>query len=91
MSVTPPLPAGWSWVEKPPSLFRRFTFEAYKQTRAFLDELASLSEQTGLYPDLGFGPKHVNVTIYGPNGGTPGADEMTYAARAAALAEPVVP
>ena len=37
-----------------------------------LDRLAELSARTGVYPDLGFGKTHVNVTIYGPGGGVPG-------------------
>ena len=49
------VPEGWTAVERPPSLFRRFEFAAYAQTRGFLDRLAALSEQTGVFPDLGFG------------------------------------
>ena len=45
-----PLADGWQRVERPPSLFRRFTFASYAHTRAFLDRLAALSEETGLYP-----------------------------------------
>jgi pterin-4a-carbinolamine dehydratase len=80
------LPAGWRPIDRPPSLFRRFQFESYHETRAFLDRLASLSEETGFYPDLGFGSKHVNVTIYGINGAPLGTDQTDFAARAAALA-----
>ena len=62
------LPEGWKSVPAPPSLFRRFQFDSYRDTRAFLERLAALSEQTGLYPDLGFGTTHVNVTVYGKGG-----------------------
>jgi pterin-4a-carbinolamine dehydratase len=89
MSASLPLPEGWKSVEHPPSLFRRFQFASYRETRAFLDRLAALSEETGLYPDLGFGPTHANVTVYGPNGGPPGMEAVDFAARAAALAYPV--
>ncbi len=65
MFATLPLPEGWKSVQHPPSLFRRFQFASYRDTRAFLDRLAALSEETGLYPDLGFGPTHVNVTRCG--------------------------
>jgi len=77
----------WKVVERPPSLFRRFEFESYARTRAFLDRLAGLSEETGLFPDLGFGSKHVNVTVYGTNGAQPDTAEAQFAQRAAALAE----
>lgn len=81
------IPSGWTAVARPPALFRRFEFGSYAQTRAFLDRLAALSERTGLYPDLSFGPKHVNVTIHGRDGGTPGAGERAFAVEAATLGE----
>ena len=82
------LPEGWRAVQTPPSLFRRFQFDSYRDTRAFLERLAALSEETALYPDLGFGTTHVNVTLYGANGRAPGAPEVDFASRAAALAFP---
>lgn len=88
MFATVSLPEGWKSVQHPPSLFRRFQFESYRETRAFLDRLTSLSEETSLYPDLGFGPTHVNVTIYGADGRAPGAAEVDFAARAGVLAFP---
>jgi pterin-4a-carbinolamine dehydratase len=88
MVPTLPLPEGWKPVQHPPSLFRRFEFSSYSDTRAFLDRLAALSEETGLYPDLGFGPKHVNVTVYGAGGKAPGDKEIEFAGKAAALALP---
>lgn len=78
-------PEGWEVVERPPSLFRRYQFASYKETRTFLDGLADLSKETGLYPDLGFGTTHVNVTVYGADGATPGDAEFAFAQRAAAL------
>jgi pterin-4a-carbinolamine dehydratase len=89
MVATLPLPEGWKSVQHPPSLFRRFEFASYRDTRAFLDRLAALSEETGLYPDLGFGPTHVNVTVYGADRTPPGDGEIDFASRAAALASPV--
>ncbi len=88
MSATLPLPEGWKSVQHPPSLFRRFQFASYRDTRAFLDRLAALSEETGLYPDLGFGTTHVNVTVYGADGGAPGDREIGFAVRAGGLALP---
>ncbi len=88
MSRTTPLPEGWDAVQHPPSLFRRFQFASYRETRAFLDRLAALSKETSLYPDLGFGPTHVNVTVYGPEGQAPGDHEIDFATKAAKLALP---
>jgi pterin-4a-carbinolamine dehydratase len=88
MFATLSLPEGWRAVPTPPSLFRRFQFDCYRDTRAFLERLAALSEETGLYPDLGFGTTHVNVTLYGTDGRQLGATEVDFAIRAAALAFP---
>jgi len=88
MVATLPLPEDWKSVQNPPSLFRRFQFSAYRDTRAFLDRLAALSEEMSLYPDLGFGPTHVNVTVYGPDGKPPGNHEIDFATKAANLASP---
>ena len=86
MSDTLPLPTGWKPVSHPPSLFCRYEFENYSATREFLDGLMLLSEETQLFPDLGFGKTHVNVRIHGRNGGQPGAAEVEFATRAAGLA-----
>jgi len=86
MSSAPSLPEGWKSVATPPSLFRRFQFDSYGDTRAFLERLAALSKETGLYPDLGFGKTHVNVTVYGKDGRAPGDHELEFASRATALA-----
>lgn len=79
------LPAGWKLVQHPPSLFRRFEFGAYAETRTFLDRLAGLSERTGLYPDLGFGTKYVNATVHGADGNLPGTAEFEFAISASDL------
>jgi len=86
MSETLKLPSGWRPVAHPPSLFCRYEFDNYAQTREFLDGLMLLSEQTQLYPDLGFGKTHVNVTIHGQGGQMPAGAEIDFAARAACLA-----
>jgi pterin-4a-carbinolamine dehydratase len=86
MSAALSLPEGWKAVQTPPSLFRRFEFKSYAETRAFLERLSALSQETGLYPDLGFGTTYVNVTVYGTDGGMPGSRELEFASRAAALA-----
>jgi 4a-hydroxytetrahydrobiopterin dehydratase len=86
MTTEPGWPKGWTEVEKPALLYRRFEFAAYPETRAFLDRLAGLSKETGLYPDLSFTRTHVNVTVYGSGEAAVGAEAREFAARAEALA-----
>ncbi len=88
MSEHADLPEGWQHVRRPPSLFRRFEFGSYAETRAFLDKMAALSEQTGLYPDLGFGRTHVNVTVHASSGDQPTDAEIEFARRVAQLVQP---
>ena len=77
--------ARWTEVERPSSLHRRFEFAAYAETRAFLERLAGLSKETGLYPDLSFGRTYVNVTVYGSGAAVDG-EAREFAARAETLA-----
>lgn len=86
MTMEPRGPEGWTVVERPASLYRRFEFAAYSETRVFLDRLAGLSKETGLYPDLSFAKTYVNVTVYGPSDESVGAEERTFAARTEAIA-----
>lgn len=80
-------PEGWTESEERSLLYRRFEFAAYRQTKGFLDRLAELSKETGLYPDLSFGTTYVNVTVYGSEEGAGiGAEAREFAARADALA-----
>lgn len=85
MTTEPGWPECWTEVEQPPSLYRRFEFAAYPETRAFLDRLAGLSKETGLYPDLSFSRTYVRVTVYGSGGAAVDAKEREFAARAEAL------
>ncbi len=91
MSCTLALPEGWKMVAKPPALFRRYEFASYAETREFLDRLAVLSEETGLFPDLGFAKTYVNITVQCLDADGAGAGEIAYAHRAAALAEAEMP
>ena len=59
---TNPVP-DWQRQDLPPMLTRRFEFENYVETRRFLDGVAKLSEEVGLYPNLSFGKTYVSVTI----------------------------
>lgn len=62
--MTEPQPSSaWRVQQQPPLLTRRFEFGTYAETRKFLDELATLSDRRGYYPDLNFGKSHVSVSI----------------------------
>ena len=85
MTTEPRWPEGWTEVERPPSLYRRFEFAAYPETRDFLERLAGLSKETGLYPDLSFTRTHVNVTVHASGGPAVGAEAREFAARTEAI------
>lgn len=76
------LPEGWQTRGRPPTLFRRFEFAEYRQTRDFLDALAALAEELGLHPqNINFGTTYVNVTLEAVEGGILGEPEYLFAAR----------
>ena len=78
---------GWREQGKPPTLFKRFAFGSYAQTRAFLDALAALSEEAGQHPqNINFGTTYVNITLDAVDGTTMGEAEHAFAARIDALA-----
>ena len=63
------LPEGWETRGKPPTLFRRYTFGNYTDTRTFLDALAELAEETGVHPqNINFGTTYVNITLEAEDG-----------------------
>ncbi len=83
------LPEAWEARARPPALFRRFEFERYSGTRAFLDALAQLAEESGRHPqNINFGTTYVNVTLETAEGGEPGEAELRLAARINALYKP---
>nr|CAA6820478.1 MAG: 4a-hydroxytetrahydrobiopterin dehydratase [uncultured Thiotrichaceae bacterium] len=53
----------WKVTQRPPNITRAFQFDSYDKLRGFLDELAELSEQEGLYPNLNFTRDRATVTI----------------------------
>ncbi len=58
------LPDGWESRGSLPTLFRRFDFERYRQTRDFVDTLSALCEAQGVHPQsINFGSTYVNVTL----------------------------
>jgi len=86
MTETLAIPDGWKSVASPPSLFRRYEFASYAETREFLDRLGLLSEETRIYPDLGFGKTYVNVTLRGNGTAMPSHPEIEFAGRASTMA-----
>lgn len=80
------IPEGWEARGKPPTLFRRFGFERYSETRAFLDDLATLSEEAGLHPqNINFASTYVNITLESGENGELGDAELGLATRINAL------
>lgn len=80
------IPEGWEARGKPPTLFRRFAFERYSETRAFLDALAVLSEEAGLHPqNINFASTYVNITLESGESGELGNAELGLAKRINAL------
>lgn len=54
----------WQERNRPSRLEKRYEFENYDALRTFLDNAANLSEQKGLFPDIGFGKTYANFTIH---------------------------
>ena len=81
-------PEHWQLSGRPPSLFRRFQFGGYAETRGFLDRLGKLSEATGYYPDISFGTSYANITIHARDGKALSADDVDFAQRVSDLATP---
>ncbi len=79
-------PEGWEARGKPPTLFKRYQFERYAETRAFLDALAALSESTGTHPqNINFGATYANITLEAANGESLTDAEYDFARRIDAL------
>lgn len=66
----------WKERERPPRLEKRYEFESYEALRAFLDDAADLSEEKGLFPDIGFGKTYANFTIHTEEGSTELTDKQ---------------
>jgi pterin-4a-carbinolamine dehydratase len=64
-------------------LERRLQFPDYEGLRDFLDQVADLSEQTDVYPNMSFGRTYVNLTLFADD------DSGEISAQAEAFAERV--
>jgi pterin-4a-carbinolamine dehydratase len=60
----------WTERQRPPRLERRLEFVDYEATRAFLEQVANLSERAGIYPDMSFGRTYVNITLHAADDAT---------------------
>ena len=58
----------WQERNRPARLEKRYEFASYDKLRAFLEDAADLSEQKGLFPDIGFGKTYANFTIHTAEG-----------------------
>jgi pterin-4a-carbinolamine dehydratase len=78
----------WRERRNPLRLERRVEFEDYEALRDFLDRVADLSEETGIYPNQSFGRTYVNFTLNVEDGAEQ-IDEAqrAYVARVDALLE----
>lgn len=54
----------WRIENKPPVMTRKFLFDSYEETRAFVNALADLSESTGYYPNMTYSQTQATITIY---------------------------
>lgn len=74
----PTPPHGWRRRQRPVRLERRLEFADYEALRDFLDRVADLSEETGIYPNQSFGRTYVNLTLFAEEG----SDEISAATEA---------
>ncbi len=81
MSETSNTVDGWTHNERQANLYRRFAFNDYAGTRDFLDRLATLSKETGCYPDISFGKTYANITIHAGDGKMLTAADFEFARR----------
>lgn len=77
---------GWETRKLPPQLTCRFEFESYAKTRAFLDDLADLSEEIGNHPSLHFAKDFATVTIAPADDGDLKQSEADFARQVTDLA-----
>jgi pterin-4a-carbinolamine dehydratase len=73
--------ANWERRKKPATLSRRFDFPDYAATRKFLDELADLSAEADLYPNISFGATYATLTIEAQDEAGVGEREEGFAAQ----------
>lgn len=79
--------AGWHLRERPLRLERRLEFAQYEATREFLGHTEVLSRETGVYPNMSFGPTYVNMTLYADEGVSEiGPEAKAFADRVDAMA-----
>jgi len=71
----------WRERSRPLRLERRVEFGDYEALRVFLDRVAALSEETGVYPNLSFGRTYANFTLFAAEDSDTVGEEMARFAR----------
>lgn len=57
----------WKESKNASSLEAKFVFEGYETLRDFLDEVAQLTEEMGVHPNISFGRDYASLIIYAQN------------------------
>ena len=58
----------WKESKNASSLEAKFVFDGYEILRDFLDEVAQLTEDMGVHPNISFGRDYASLIIYAQNG-----------------------
>lgn len=57
------IPEGWTLAESGKSISRRWRFDNFGQSLAFVNELGKLAEQANHHPDITFGWGYADITF----------------------------
>lgn len=85
MAIKSGAEVAWTERARPAGLSKRFVFRDYAENRRFLDRVAELSEETGIYPDISFGREYANLSVNPPEGEAVSETERDFARRVDAL------
>ena len=77
----------WKESKNASSLEAKFVFEGYETLRDFLDEVAQVTEDMGVHPNISFGRDFASLIIYAQNG-TLSEGERAVADKILKLAQP---
>lgn len=58
----------WKESKNASSLEAKFVFEGYETLRDFLDEVAQVTEDMGVHPNISFGRDYASLIIYAQDG-----------------------
>lgn len=77
----------WKESKNASSLEAKFVFEGYEILRDFLDDVAQLTEEMEVHPNISFGRDYASLIIYAQNG-TLSEGERSVADKISKLAQP---